>query len=193
VGSSTSDPVDAAGTTGSDDPVRVRRARTQDVDQIRRLIDAYAPGRILLAKDLVTLYEDITDFRVAIETDPDTGGDRIVGCGAVHVLWADIAEVRTLAVDPRRHRRGIGSRLLAALIATATDLGVSRVCCLTFEVDFFRRHGFQPIPGPPVTPAVFAEMVRSHDEGVAEFLDLERVRPNTLGNTRMLLELTDPT
>ena len=60
---------------------------------------------------------------------------------------------------------------------------------LTFEVAFFERHGFAPIDGTPVTPEVYAELRRSFDEGVAEFLDLERVKPNTLGNTRMLLHL----
>ena len=58
--------------------------------------------------------------------------------------------------------------------------------CLTFEVDFFVRHGFHEIEGTPVDPAVYAELLRSHDDGIAEFLDLERVKPNTLGNTRML-------
>ena len=68
-----------------------------------------------------------------------------------------------------------------------------RVFCLTFEVDFFARHGFVPIDGTPVAADVYAELLRSYDEGVAEFLDLDQVKPNTLGNTRMLLHLApDP-
>jgi amino-acid N-acetyltransferase len=63
------------------------------------------------------------------------------------------------------------------------------VFCLTFEVDFFRAHGFEAIEGTPVSPDVYAELLRSHDDGVAEFLDLARVKPNTLGNTRMLITL----
>jgi hypothetical protein len=66
---------------------------------------------------------------------------------------------------------------------------VDRVFVLTFAVDFFARHGFQPISGTPVAAQVYSELLRSYDEGVAEFLDLERVKPNTLGNTRMLLRL----
>jgi amino-acid N-acetyltransferase len=66
---------------------------------------------------------------------------------------------------------------------------VSRVFCLTFAVEFFGRHGFQRISGTPVAAEVYRELLRSYDEGVAEFLDLERVKPNTLGNTRMLLRL----
>ena len=77
----------------------------------------------------------------------------------------------------------------AAAVDRARTLGLARVFCLTFEVDFFASHGFQVIQGTPVDPAVYAELLRSHDDGVAEFLDLARVKPNTLGNTRMLLEL----
>ncbi|WP_281254992.1 amino-acid N-acetyltransferase [Georgenia soli] len=116
-------------------------------------------------------------------------GPRIVGCGALHVLWDDIAEVRTLAVAPEAAGRGIGRRLLETLVNRARNLGLRRVFCLTFEVDFFRRHGFQVIAGTPVGTDVYAQMLRSHDDGVAEFLDLARVKPNTLGNSRMLLEL----
>ena len=61
-----------------------------------------------------------------------------------------------------------------------------RLFCLTFETAFFERHGFEAIEGQAVSPEVYAELLRSYDEGVAEFLDLERVKPNTLGNTRML-------
>jgi amino-acid N-acetyltransferase len=63
------------------------------------------------------------------------------------------------------------------------------VFCLTFEVDFFKRHGFEVVEGSVVPPDVYAELLRSDDEGVAEFLDLDRVKPNTLGNARMLLRL----
>jgi len=71
----------------------------------------------------------------------------------------------------------------------ARDLGLARVFVLTFETHFFARHGFTKIDGTPVSPEVYAEMRRSVDEGVAEFLDLPYVKPNTFGNTRMLLEL----
>ncbi len=163
------------------DDITVRRARTSDVAAIRGIVEAYAADRILLAKDLVTLYEDVPDFRVAVAGDGD-----VVGCGAVHVMWEDLAEVRTLAVVERMRGRGIGALLLDELVRTATELGVQRLVCLTFEVDFFSRHGFAAATEVDVSPDVFVQMVRSPDEGIAEFLDLERVRPNTLGNTRMV-------
>lgn len=171
--------------------ITTRRARTQDVPAIRRLVDTAAgPGR-LLSKTTVNLYEDIQEFWVATTGDAGEDAGEFVGCGALHVLWEDLAEVRTVAVDPERRGLGAGHRIVNQLLTTARDLGVRRVFCLTFEVEFFARHGFQPIQGTPVSAEVYEELLRSYDEGVAEFLDLDRVKPNTLGNTRMLLHLEE--
>ena len=71
----------------------------------------------------------------------------------------------------------------------AKNIGVKRIFCLTFETKFFGSHGFEVIEGTPVEPEIYAELLRSYDAGVAEFLDLESVKPNTLGNTRMLKKL----
>ncbi|MBI1759533.1 MAG: amino-acid N-acetyltransferase [Actinobacteria bacterium] len=163
----------------------IRRARTSDVRAIRRFVDQYAAERILLSKPTVTLYEDIQEFWVA---ERDTDGD-VIGCGALHVMWEDLAEVRTVAVDPAARGHGVGHRIVAELLATARGLGVRRVFVLTFETAFFGSLGFAEVEGAPVPPAVYEELLRSYDEGVAEFLGLESVKPNTLGNTRMLLHL----
>jgi amino-acid N-acetyltransferase len=101
-------------------------------------------------------------------------------------MWEDLAEVRTLAVREDWLGHGVGHTLLESLEADARDLGLSRLFCLTFEVPFFSRHGFEDMGSESVDPELYAELVRSHDEGVAEFLDLARVKQNTLGNTRML-------
>jgi amino-acid N-acetyltransferase len=167
--------------------VSIRRARTADVRGIRRLVDTYSQPRIMLSKATVALYEDVQEFRVAERVSDGA----IVGCGALHVMWEDLAEVRTVAVDPRCRGQKIGHRIVADLLGSARELGVRRVFVLTFEVAFFGSFGFVPIDGTPVTHDVFEELLRSYDEGVAEFLDLERVKPNTLGNTRMLLHLED--
>jgi amino-acid N-acetyltransferase len=165
--------------------IEVRSARTSDVRSIRELVRPLA-GNTLTPKDAVAYYEALQQFRVA--EDPDLAG-RIIGCGALHVMWDELAEVRTLAVHPDFARRGLGGALLETLLDDARALGLRRIFCLTFEVDFFTRHGFARIEGQAVEPDVYAELLRSYDEGVAEFLDLERVKPNTLGNHRMLLEL----
>jgi amino-acid N-acetyltransferase len=162
----------------------VRRARTGDVRAIRRLIDANAQSGRLLDKPTVALFEDVQEFWVASSADSE-----IVGCGALHVMWEDLAEIRTLAVADGHQGRGVGNQIVAALLDAARELGVNRVFVLTFAVEFFRRHGFAEIDGQATTPEVYAELLRSYDEGIAEFLDLDRVKPNTLGNTRMLLRI----
>jgi amino-acid N-acetyltransferase len=148
-------------------------------------VERYAAQRILLSKEMVTLYEDVQEFWVAEEP-----AGSIVGCGALHVMWEDLAEIRTLATDPDWVGRGIGHAVLSTLLEVGRALGISRVFCLTFEVEFFKLHGFEIVEGSVVTSDVYAELLRSDDEGVAEFLDLDRVKPNTLGNTRMLLRLS---
>jgi amino-acid N-acetyltransferase len=162
----------------------IRRARTRDVRAIRELVDANAQSGRLLDKPTVALYEDVQEFWVA-----SSAAGEILGCGALHVMWEDLAEIRTLAVADGYQGRGVGNRIVVALLGAAREVGVGRVFVLTFAVEFFRRHGFAEIDGQATTPEVYAELLRSYDEGVAEFLDLDRVKPNTLGNTRMLLRM----
>jgi len=169
-------------------PVHVRPALPADVRAIGSLVQPYADERILLAKEWVGYYEAVQEFLVAESDEPATSG-QVVGCGALHVMWEDLAEVRTLAVSRAFRGRRVGHTLLSALLERARDLGLRRVFCLTFEVEFFTQHGFRAIDGPAVDPSVYAELLRSHDDGVAEFLDLARVKPNTLGNTRMIVDL----
>jgi amino-acid N-acetyltransferase len=158
----------------------VRAAKTGDVKKIRKIVDAYTDERRLLFKATVTLFEAVQEFVVA-ELDGE-----VVGCGALHVLWEDLAEVRTVAVLEEMHGKGIGNQIMVKILENAKDIGVKKVFCLTFETKFFGSHGFKEIEGTPVSPEVYQEMIRSYDAGVAEFLDLESAKPNTLGNTRML-------
>ncbi len=155
---------------------------------MKALVDVYAgSGRRLLAKELVDLYEDVQEFVVA-----EVGGE-VVACGAMHVLWSDLGEVRTLAVHPEHRHRQLGRAVLNELIARARALGLSRLFALTFHVEFFRHAGFVEIEGTPIDSVVdmdtYDALRHSYDPGVAEFLGLEYVKPNTLGNTRMLLHL----
>ena len=161
----------------------IRPARTSDIKSIRKIIDLYTLERRLLTKETVTLYEDVQEFFVAEENG------EVVGCGALHVLWEDLGEVRTVAVLENQRGKKIGHQILEAIITRAKELGLKRLFCLTFETKFFASHGFKEITGTPVDPEVYQELLRSYDEGIAEFLDLESVKPNTLGNTRMLLHL----
>jgi amino-acid N-acetyltransferase len=163
----------------------VRPARTSDVVGIQALVEPLVQRRILLGKERVVYYEAVQEFRVAI--DDETGA--LIGCGALHVMWEDLGEVRTLAVVDDWLHHGVGHAILADIESSAGALGLTRLFCLTFETAFFSRHGFGAIGEDIVAPDVYSQLVRSQDEGIAEFLDLSRVKPNTLGNTRMLKQL----
>jgi amino-acid N-acetyltransferase len=162
----------------------VRPATTADVRAIQSLVQPLVNERVLLGKDLVVFYEAVQEFRVAVAAD-----GQVIGCGALHVMWHDLAEVRTLAVASDWLARGVGHALLEQVERDARTLGLERLFCLTFETAFFARHGFEPVTEALVDPGVFAQLSLSPDEGIAEFLDLSRVKPNTLGNTRMLKRL----
>ena len=183
-----SGPTAARRQTGAVHGITIRRARTSDVPAMRALMEPLVDRRILLGKELVTLYEAVQEFRVAVD---DAGA--LVGFGALHVFWEDLGEIRTLAVDESWLGRGVGRALLVELEAAARELGMRRLFCLTFEVDFFVRQGFRTIAHATdekiIDSDLYYELVRSPDEGIAEFLELARVKPNTLGNTRMLKHL----
>jgi amino-acid N-acetyltransferase len=164
--------------------VLIRPATTADIPAIQALIEPLVHRRILLGKELVMLYEAVQEFVVA-----ETPDQTVVGCGALHVFWEDLGEVRTLAVSPEWQHRGVGRQIVEELENRARALGLRKLFCLTFEVDFFTRCGYDVVEEAVVDPDVYVELVRSPDEGVAEFLDLARVKPNTLGNSRLLKTL----
>ena len=161
--------------------ITIRQAQASDVRAIAAMRAPLEASNVLLHHQLVGLFERVQEFMVAVD---ETGA--VVGAGALHVMWEDLAEVRSLVVAESARGRGIGHAIVGALIERAASLGLRRVFCLTFEVDFFAKHGFEPISDIPVDEATFNEMVQSTDDGIAEFLDLARVKANTLGNTRML-------
>ena len=163
----------------------VRPARTSDIRAISALVTPLVEQRVLLGKDLVVLFESVQEFVVAV-----TGDGEVIGCGALHVFWEDLGEIRTLTVAPAFQHQGIGRALLAALETHARELGLRRLFCLTFEDKFFEKNGFTHHDDTLVDAAVYVELVRSPDEGIAEFLDLARVKPNTLGNSRLVKTLT---
>jgi len=159
----------------------LRPARTSDIVAIQAMRAPLVDSNVLLQHQLVSLYERVQEFVVA-----ETKDGRILAAGALHVMWGDLAEVRSLVVDQAARGMGLGKAVVEALIERAYTLGIRRVFCLTFEVDFFVRCGFDIISDVPVDEATFEQMVQSSDDGIAEFLDLARVKENTLGNTRML-------
>jgi amino-acid N-acetyltransferase len=161
----------------------VRPARSTDVLGIHALLEPLVDQRILLGKDLAVLYGAVQEFVIA-EAD-----GQLIGCGALHVMWEDLGEVRTLLVRDDYLRHGVGRAIVTDLEHRARQLGLTRLFCLTFETDFFSRRGFEPIGEQVVDADVYSQLLRSGDAGVEEFLDLAHVKPNTLGNTRMIKHL----
>jgi len=161
----------------------VRPARSADITGIHALLEPLVDQRILLGKDLAVLYGAVQEFVVA-EADGE-----LIACGALHVMWEDLGEIRTLLVRDDWLHHGIGRAIVEELERRAHDLGLSRLFCLTFETEFFTRRGFAPIGEQVVDADVYSQLLRSGDAGVEEFLDLAHVKPNTLGNTRMLKHL----
>lgn len=168
----------------------LRRARTTDAAKINALTQPLVEERVLVAKDMVSYFEALQQFRVIVDIAED-GTETLAGCAALHVFWDEIAEVRTVATNPDYRRRGVGRTLITTLLEEARIMGIKKVFCLTFETEFFTSLGFEQISGIPVSPTVFQELLHSTDEGTAEFLDLARVKPNTLGNKRMIIDLTE--
>lgn len=116
--------------------IQVEKAKIPDIQQIHKLINDYAGKGEMLARPLSELYEDIRDYFVIKE------GDRVLACGALHVSWSDIAEVRSVAVDPESQGKGLGSLLVAACLEEAGELGIKTVFCFTYRPEFFKRHKF---------------------------------------------------
>ena len=159
----------------------VRPARATDIPAVHALRQPWVEQGVLLGREKVEMYEQVQEMLVAVDDS-----DQVVGCGALHVMWQDLAEIRSVVIDSNLQGQGIGHIIIESLVERARDLGIKRIFCLTFETEFFGRYGFEVIGDTPVDDETFAEMVRSSDEGIAEFLDLARVKQNTLGNTRML-------
>ncbi len=164
--------------------IEVRQATTHDVAHIAALIEPYVAANVLLRKDLVQLYEDVQEFVVAA----DAAG-RVVGCGALHVMWRDLGEIRTILTSDEVRGQGVGHLILENLMDRARTLRLERLFCLTFETRFFERHGFVAVGEQVVDQPTRQHMLRSTDAGVHEFLELPWVKPNTLGNTRMICVL----
>ncbi len=118
----------------------MRRATVRDVPAMARIINHWASQGIMLPKSHHQLYQYIRDFVVA------TRGEEVIGCGALHVVWEDLAEVRSMAVVQEWQGRGVGRAMLARLLDEARDLGLPHVFALTYRQDFFERAGFRVVP-----------------------------------------------
>ena len=122
--------------------IMVRKAKIQDVPAIRELISFYSQRGDMLPKALMEIYEELRDFFVFVD-----GGDKVLGCCALHLFWEDLAEIRSLAVGEKNERQGIGSSLVNACMQEARSLGISKVFTLTKKPIFFQKQGLKRLTG----------------------------------------------
>jgi len=117
----------------------LRKARIKDVKEIQKLLTYYANRGDMLSRSLSELYESVRDFYVVEEDGV------LLGVCALHIMWDDLAELRSVAVAEDACRKGIGSRLVKACLDEAGELGLKKVFCLTYKPEFFGKHGFRVV------------------------------------------------
>ncbi|MDO8567611.1 MAG: N-acetyltransferase [Dehalococcoidales bacterium] len=132
----------------------VEKARIKDVAQIHQLVNSFADKGQMLGRPISELYETVRDFFIVRDEE------RVVACAALHVMWSDIAEIKSVAVAQASQRKGIGDRLVKACIKEAKALGIPTVFCLTYQPGFFERQGFTRIDKMELPRKVWTECYR---------------------------------
>lgn len=134
----------------------IRKATLHDVKLIHRLVTEQAKSGHLLARAVSELYSQVRDFLVTV----DEQSDEIIGCGALHIVWEDLAEIRSLAVRTSDQRRGIGSQLIESLLEEAQRMGVKQVFVLTYRTALFERLGFKIMDKSRLPHKIWADCIR---------------------------------
>ena len=141
----------------ADAPLEIRPARVSDVHSMSALINQYASSNVMLARGPQYLYQHIQDYMVVTAPAAESGEETVVACGALHVLWADLAEIRSIAVHHSCQDRGLGRRLVAALVERCRSLNIPRVFVFTLVPSFFRHCGFKEFERENLPPIVWVE------------------------------------
>jgi amino-acid N-acetyltransferase len=132
----------------------IRKAQISDVKDIQKLLTHFAGKGDMLSRSLSELYESIRDFYVAKEEG------KLLGTAALHIVWEDLAEVRSVAVAEDVGRKGTGSQLVQACIAEAREIGLKRLFCLTYKPDFFAKHGFRLVDKSELPHKVWGDCIK---------------------------------
>lgn len=134
--------------------MNIRGAKISDVKRINALISSYAERDRMLFRSMADIYENLQAFTVA-EADGS-----VVGCCALEIIWSDLAEIKSLAVDKANKEKGIGKMLVTAALEQAGQLGVPRVFALTLEPDFFEKLGFEVVKKETLPMKVWSDCAR---------------------------------
>jgi amino-acid N-acetyltransferase len=132
----------------------IRKAQITDVKEIQKLLITYANRGDMLSRSLSELYESLRDFYIEVEDG------ELIGTAALHIVWDDLAEVRSVAVTENAGRKGVGSRLVQACIDDARQLGLKRVFCLTYKPEFFGKHGFRLVDKAELPHKVWGDCIK---------------------------------
>ena len=132
----------------------IRKAHIVDVKDIQKLLMTFANRGDMLSRSLSELYESLRDFYVFEEDGI------ILGAAALHIVWDELAEVRSVAVSEDAGRKGIGSVLVQACIAEAHEIGLKRIFCLTYKPDFFAKHGFRLVDKAELPHKVWGDCIK---------------------------------
>jgi amino-acid N-acetyltransferase len=134
----------------------IRKATLSDVRGIHQLIAEQAKVGAILPRPMTELYSQVRDFSVSVDEETGT----MVACSALHIVWEDLAEIRSLAVTTTFQRRGIGGRLIEAMVEEARDMGVHRVFVLTDRIRLFEKHDFQLMDKSLLPHKIWADCLR---------------------------------
>lgn len=134
--------------------IKIEKAKISDVPRIHKLINIFAGRGEMLARSLSEIYENIRDFFVVKE------GKKVVGCAALHVMWSDLAEIKSVAVDGEQQKQGIGNKLVAACLDEARELGIATVFCLTYKPKFFEKLGLNEVDKMSLPQKIWTECYR---------------------------------
>ena len=135
-------------------PIKVEKARISEVPRIHKLVNTFSGKGEMLARPLSEIYENIRDFVVVRK------GKRIIGCAALHVLWSDLAEIKSVAVDEDMQRQGVGNKLVTACLKDAEELGIATVFCLTYKPKFFEKFGLKEVEKMSLPQKIWTECYR---------------------------------
>ncbi len=151
----------------------IRKATVRDVPSILQIVNEYAKEQVMLARSPLTIYENLRDYVVAVD------GEQVIGCGALHVVWGDLAEIRSIAVQKEAKGKGIGKQVAKALLAEADALMLPRVFAFTYVPGFFQSLGFRVVPHSELPHKVFSDCLNcpkfNECDEIAVLLDLRPI------------------
>ncbi len=138
----------------------IRSAKVTDAKQIHKLVEFFADNKEMLHRSLNSIYENIQEYVVAEESEGNS--KKIIGCGALHVSWDDLAEIKALAVDKNYARKGIGRQIVTTLEQNALKLDIFTTFALSFKPSFFERLGYEIISKEVLPQKIWSECINCH-------------------------------